>query len=126
MRSFAGAALTGNWSEDVLAIAQTQLGYMESPNNYEVQADGETVNGYTRYGQWYGAPYGDWCAMFCSFCLQYAGVDADLMPTASDAGTWINKLSTEPFGLYRAAGSGYTPKPGDLIFLADDRLHTGC
>lgn len=109
-----GVELTGNWSEDVLAVAKTQLGYCESIHNYQVLEDGTTMKGYTRYGAWYGMPYGDWCAMFCSFCLNYAGVDAKLMPYEAGCGTWIDKLTERD--RYRAADE-YTPSPGDLVFF---------
>jgi hypothetical protein len=32
------------------------------------------MKGITRYGQWYGDAYGDWCAMFVSFCMNNAGI----------------------------------------------------
>ena len=47
--------LTGNWAEDVLAIANSQMGYRESTANYVVDGDG-SHRGYSRYGEWYGDP----------------------------------------------------------------------
>lgn len=105
--------LTGDWAEDVLAIAGSQLGYAESTRNFVVDDTG-SIRGYTRYGAWYGDPYGDWCAMFASFCLHYAGV-ADF-PLDGDCGAWIERLSKEPYQRYHAAGT-YTPEPGDLVFF---------
>ena len=63
--------LTEDWNANVVAIAESQLGYTESTRNYTVWED-ESRHGYTRYGAWYGVPHGDWCAMFASFCLEYA------------------------------------------------------
>ena len=74
-RAIKNVELTGDWREDVIAIAKTQLGYQESAKNYIVLEVGETIKGYTRYGAWYGDPYGDWCAMFASFVLNYAEVE---------------------------------------------------
>jgi len=108
--SFAQVELTGDWNEDVLAIARTQLGYVESTNNYAVWEDG-TTHGYTRYGQWYGSPYGDWCAMFVSFCLHYAEVEG--MPLHWGVRPWIEELTD--LKLYHEA-EVYDPKPGDIIF----------
>ena len=108
------AELSSVWGRDILAVAETQMGYSESTANYKVQEDGTTMKGYTRYGDWYGDPYGDWCAMFCSFCMHYAGVDEDLIPQESNCEKWIDKLSD--IGLYQKA-SAYTAKPGDLIFF---------
>lgn len=57
-KTFDSAERTGNWAKDIVAIAQTQISYTESTHNYTVLADGETQKGYTRYGDWYGDPYG--------------------------------------------------------------------
>lgn len=116
--SFADAVLTGDWAEDVLAIARTQLGYTESKRNFILLGDCE--KGYTRYGAWYGIPYGDWCAMFASFCLNYAGVDEELFPQESACQTWVNLLSDEECDRYYPVGGGYMPKPGDIIFFDFD------
>lgn len=110
--TFVDVTLTGEWSADVVAIARSQLGYRESTRNYEVMDDGETTKGYTRYGDWYGDPYGDWCAMFASFCLHYAGVEN--MQLNSSCPKWIEKLTDEK--LYHLTGE-YIPVSGDLIFF---------
>lgn len=110
----ADVTLTGDFRTDVLAVAETQLGYTESKENYTVLEDGETVKGYTRYGEWYGAPYGDWCAMFASFCFCYAEIPN--FPYSADCSAWTEALSSEKYGLYEQAGS-YEPQPGDLVFF---------
>lgn len=112
-KTFDSAERTGNWAKDIVAIAQTQIGYAESTHNYTVLADGETQKGYTRYGDWYGDPYGDWCAMFCSFCIDYAGVKE--YPLESNCDDWIQALRKQD--AYLPADGAYTPKPGDLIFF---------
>lgn len=106
--------LTGNWNEDVLTIADSQLGYAESTLNFAI-VDGEK-KGYTRYGEWYGDPYGDWCAMFVSFCMHYAGVDNQLIPLEASCQNWMNLLDGEKYNLFRDPDE-YTPVPGDLIFF---------
>lgn len=75
--------LSGNWAEDVVSIAQSQLGYEESTANFKLADDGETRKGYTRYGAWYGNKYGDWSAMFASFCLNYAEIPSKTVPVNS-------------------------------------------
>ena len=112
-KTLADIKLTGRWAEDVLAIAESQLGYKESTSNYIVE-EGDVLKGYTRYGAWYGIPYGDWCAMYASFCLQYAGVED--IPAEASVSRWIAFLSEEEYDLYKPAGA-YVPQPGDLVFF---------
>lgn len=106
-RGFANVAITGNWAKDLTAIAQTQVGYAESDRNYTVNED-NTINGYTRYGQWAGMPYADWSATFTSFCLYYANVPESAVPRNTGCEGW-NSSAVSP--------NGYTPKEGDLILL---------
>ena len=97
--------------ENVVLVAQSQLGYTESELNFHIDAQG-VRRGITRYGQWYGNPYGDWSAMFASFCLYYAG--AEDLPT--NAGPEAMRLEWEASELYRAAADS-TPQMGNLLFL---------
>lgn len=115
--SIAGVNLTGKWPEDVIAVAKSQLGYTESDKNYAVAKDGTTKKGYTRYGAWYGDAYGNWSAMFVSFCLNYAGVED--FPLESSCSRWTKALQDESVGLYHS-NADYTPKQGDLIFFDTD------
>ena len=110
-QTFAGVTLTGNWRQDTLAIAKTQLGYAESTKNYVVAEDGETVKGYTRYGAWCGEPYGDWNVMFLTFCLHYAGVEG----VDRDCGGWVTSWADafEP-------AQSHTPAVGDLVLFDRD------
>ena len=111
-KTFRDVELTGLHRDDLLAIARTQLGYRESVRNYTVKEDGETKDGYTRYGAWYGYPYSEWCAMFVSFCLEYAEVPD--VPHHAACQAWIDILVEKE--LYLPAEE-YTPRPGDIIFF---------
>lgn len=112
-QTFAGVTLTGNWRQDTLAIAETQLDYAESTKNYVVAEDGKTVKGYTRYGAWCGEPYGDWNVMFLTFCLHYAGVEG--VPPDRDCGGWVTSWADafEP-------AQSHTPAVGDLVLFDRD------
>lgn len=101
------------WAEKLLAVAGSQLGYHESILNFRVDSDGEH-KGYTRYGEWYGNPYGDWCAMFVSFCLKYAGIDSDIIPQNANCNTWMSDLDDR--GLFNDAET-YMPEEGDIVFF---------
>lgn len=106
-RGFANVAITGNWAKDLTAIAQTQVGYAESDRNYTVNED-NTINGYTRYGQWAGMPYADWSADFTSFCLYYANVPESAVSHNTGCEGWNSSA---------VSTNGYTPKEGDIILL---------
>ena len=104
------AALSGNWADDLIAVAESQLGYHESTNNY-ILDEGGYIHGYTRYGAWYGSPYGDWCAMFASFCLHYAGIPESAFPYEAGCTRWVELLTQA--GLYTTGA----PERGALAFF---------
>lgn len=108
--------LTGDWAQDIVAIAQSQLGYSESSKNYTLAEDG-SKKGYTRYGDWYGNPHGEWCAMFVSFCGHYAGIPQEAKLYEMSCLRMVNNLTT--VGVYHEA-SDYQPQPGDIVFFHGD------
>lgn len=114
--SLCGVPYSDNFSDDLLAIAKTQIGYQESINNFTVDENQEK-NGYTRYGDWYGSPYGKWNAVFVSFCLYYAGASIGSIPMSSGPDAMMNEWKKT--NLFHSFGSG-APKVGNLIFLNTD------
>ncbi|WP_418752092.1 SpaA isopeptide-forming pilin-related protein [Frisingicoccus sp.] len=115
-QTMADVKLSGDWSEDLITIAKSQLGYHESKANYMISEQNE-VKGYSRYGAWYGDAYGDWSAMFVSFCLRYAQIPSEQFVSEDDCGEWITRLANA--GMYQSAG-GYTPVAGDIVFIDYD------
>jgi len=113
-KSMDSVELSGEWSRDLIAIAETQLGYTESSRNYLVAED--ETKGYTRYGAWYGIDYGDWCAMFVSFCLHYTEIPKESFPQDAVCDNWIETLRSEGYKRYHEREK-YTPKTGDIIFF---------
>lgn len=112
--SFAHVERGNSTAESLVLLARSQLGEQESTLNFVVGSDG-VRRGITRYGQWYGNPYGDWSAMFASFCLHYVGVP-DL---PANAGVESMRLEWAEAGLYRAEAY-YTPQVGNLLFLTEN------
>ena len=112
--------ITNNIPENLVAIALSQVGYEESNNNFEYDSDGNR-NGYTRYGEWYGNPYGKWNTMFVSFCLHYANINnADELKSA---GAEALRLSWQERSVYSSADE-YTPQRGDVVFFDNDNDST--
>ena len=100
--------------ETLIAVAETQLDYHESDLNFTVDEEKEK-HGYTRYGEWYGNPYGEWSTMFTSFCLHYAGLED--MP--SSAGAESMQMELQEAELYRPAEE-FTPYAGNIVFIDKD------
>lgn len=88
---------TGNQRADIIGVALTQMGYRELPTND------------TKYGDWYGLPEQEWCAMFVSWCARQAEVSTDIIRKNS----WVHPNS---FGVATRSGADYVPQPGDLFF----------
>ena len=109
--------LTGTWAEDLVNVAVSQLGYKESTKNFILSEDGATRKGYTRYGAWYGNEYGDWDAMFVSFCLYYADIPSTNFIYSAGSQVWKEKLTA--LEMYQDV-SAYTPKKADVIFLKEN------
>lgn len=118
--TLADVELTGQISEDLAAVAQSQVGYAESTLNFQVGEDG-VRRGYTRYGEWYGNPYGDWSAMFVDFCLSYADISKEDVPYNSGAESMRQQWAQA--GLYQEADS-HTPIKSDIVFLDKDENGT--
>lgn len=115
--------LIGLLRDDIISIAESQLGYTESEKNFAVATDGETKLGYTRYGEWYGDKYSEWSGMFVSFCLNYARVENSIVSYQADHERRITDLKLKK--LYHAADSEYRPRVGDLIFFDVDKYTQG-
>ena len=105
--------LSGNWGQDLAAIARSQIGYRESEENFKLNEAQEKL-GYTRYGDWAGDAWQPWNEAFAAFCLHYAGVPDDVIPTAGDSAQWVAQLVE--LGRFVASGDG-TPSVGDLLFV---------
>jgi len=102
-------------AQNVVLVARSQLGNKESELNFQVTESG-VRQGITRYGQWYGNPYGDWSAMFASFCLYYSGADG----VPANAGVESMRLEWKAEGIYRTA-SQYAPRVGNLMFVGSEK-----
>lgn len=108
--------LTGKTGADLAAVAMSQVGYAESEQNYHLADDGQTLMGYTRYGDWFGNAYGNWNAMFVSFCLNYSQHPAyEALASGSPETMRQNAQSLD-----RLRDASYTPATGDLVFLDDN------
>lgn len=95
-----------DYRQAIVNTAAGEVGYTES-------------NDWTKYGQWYqdtfnasGFAYGEWCAMFVSWCANQSGVSSDIIPYHAYCPTGVNWFRNQ--GEYQ--GNGYVPSAGDLIY----------
>ena len=109
--------LGSDYIENLVAIAESQVGIAESAINFKINDKGY-VMGYNRYGAWYGAPYVDWCAIFIAFCCHYAGLPEEAVFYHSYCETWMN--SAKENGIF-ADAEGFVPDKGDIMFIERDR-----
>ena len=99
----------------IAAIAVSQLGYSEGSEEVLLSDDGMSRSGYTRYGAWYGNPYGEWNSLFTYFCMYYAGIEKTEIPYGSGCWSWYETLSEKEM----IAPCG-TEEPGDILFFDTD------
>lgn len=97
-------------AEKLLAFAEEELGEEESKDDY-VLCCGEE-KGFTKYGDHYDLPYGDWCATFIGYGMDQIGLDG--MPFNPSCPKWIDQAVEEE--LYYLS-SEYIPAPGDIVFM---------
>ena len=124
-----GTTLSGNWADDLLAVAESQLGYEQSERNFQLDdADGETVRHYTRYGNDYGNDYGPWDVMFLSYCLKYADIPQSAIPQVSSVLSLHSQLRSALYN--KETGSGYAMDfdgdlPSDAAMPGDIVIYNG-
>ena len=112
-QTFDNVIITNDVTENLVSIASTQVGYNESAKNYEYDAFA-VKRGYTRYGEWYGSPYGEWNTMFVSFCMNYANIqNSDSFISASAE---IMHKTWQKENLYLPLGN-YSGSRGDVVFF---------
>ena len=125
--------LTGDGVTDVLAVALSQVGYVEGTNQdgfNGTQGGGGNYTEYTYNMGKVGSYSYAWCAAYVSWCLLQARCtdqntqgawcrnhegDKNYIWREVGCYRWYNQLKR--FGYGHAASSGYTPKPGDLVFF---------
>ena len=118
--------LTGNYREDIINIALSQVGYHEGDSDADYAGGNSSGSGdYTEYGRYLGSIGGAWCSEFASWCIRKAGVPSQIIANSRSANvvnftkdtsaTWYTWDQT----IY--GGGSYTPRKGDLLLWAWDK-----
>lgn len=111
--------LTGNYRQDILTVAASQIGYRGSSNSN--QLDGSRGGGsHTEYNwalNFYGESDGAWCSEFASWCARQAKIPTSILHSSyiacpNNFGGTAHAWSDTVF-----AGGSYMPQPGDLMLI---------
>ncbi len=111
--------VTGDPAFDTVAVAMSQLNYEEGNSASSLGGTAGGSGNFTEYNRAFGKVGGSfgyaWCASFVTWCLQTAGAGESAGGKFASCTLWIERLQS--LGLYKKRSSGYTPRPGDLIFF---------
>lgn len=104
-----------DWAQDMVLVAQSQLGYTES--KADVDEDG---NGYTMYADQYYKDkpmvYADWDSTFVAYCLYHAGVPQDIIPQYASISALRGELARMNSEYYTDDPQGFASiLPGDIV-----------
>ena len=136
--------LTGDNITDLLAVALSQVEYVEGTDQSGFSGTQGGGGNYTEYnwsmgnwGQGYGGSSNPWCANFVSWCLLQSRCtnqnsisdwcrnhmgDKNYIWRETGCPRWYENLKNCGYGY--DASSSYTPKTGDLIFFKDSEGRT--
>lgn len=131
--------LTGNYANDIVNVARSQIGYLESK---DFTGTGAYDDNHTEYNNFYGASDVSWCAYFVCWCAGRAGVPTSaieldsyavpfgLCPKAKEIALFLSEeeigavstdyksyLDDDNVKYYTQDRSKFVPKAGDLIFF---------
>ena len=114
--------LTGNQRTDIVAVANSQIGYREGNSSSQLSGTYNGTGNYTEYGRWYGLQ-SLWCAMYVSWAAAVAGVSTNVVPKHSYTVSGLNFFKNQGRAYSRAqvAAGHYTPQPGDIVYFKGSR-----
>lgn len=112
--------LDGTTRQNVMAIAETQVGYHEGNKLSQMNGTNKRGSGnYTEYGYVYGIQ-GAWCAMFVNWCARENATSTKVVPKycrVMDYRSFYQKQKRYYAWSKTKGGKGkYLPKAGDMIF----------
>lgn len=107
---------TGNYIEDLVGVAEGQVGYSEKYSSTGSDIKPNQDGGYTKYGAAYNNPFAPWCTYFILWCAREAGIPNSVICASGACGNpdimvnWFKNTDS-----WR--GNEYVPKRGDIVFF---------
>lgn len=114
--------LIGSARKNILAIANSQMGYHEGNKSSQLGGTSSGSGNYTEYGYYYGLQ-GAWCAMFVNWCARENNTSTKDIPrycAVMNYYSYYHKKGQHFYSWAKTKGGkgSYTPKAGDLIFYS--------
>ena len=121
-------SLTGNYREDVLNIALSQVGYHEGDSEADFGGHSNGSGDYTEYGYFLKSVGSAWCSEFASWCIRKAGVPTSVIASyrAANVSGFTANTSADFYTMDATTfGRGsYMPQKGDLLLWSwDEKMH---
>ena len=122
-KALQNVVLTGNYRDDVIAVALSQLGYHEGDSEADYGGGNSAGNGdYAEYGRVIGTVGRAWCSEFASWCLRHARVPQDIIASSQTAcvSTFTGGTTAAYYTWDQTVygGGSYTPRQGDILLWA--------
>ena len=117
-RALQNVTLSGDYRNDMIAVAESQIGYHEGDAADQIDGSHQGSGDYTEYGRYLGSNGSAWCSEFASWCARIAGVPTSILANSKGANV---KTFAAPYHHWDEtvyAGGSYTPQAGDLALFA--------
>lgn len=116
--------LSGSARANLLAIAQSQIGYHESNSSKKLAGTVSGSKNYTEYGRYYGYNGVPWCAIFVNWCARENGTSTSVIPkycAVRDYYKFYHRKGQHYYTWSTVRQKKYAPKAGDLILYSNTK-----
>lgn len=116
--------LTGDYREDIINIALSQVGYKEGNSEADFGGNVSGSGDYTEYGKCLESVGSAWCSEFASWCIRNAGVSTSIIANsrAANVASYTAYTSADfyTWDITTFSGGHYLPQKGDLLLWSWD------
>ena len=113
--------LSGDAHEDLVMMAFAQVGCRQSGYDFIIENTEDGRQYFSRYGNMFGMPYGEWSAAFVCACAEFALLPERLFPEPKELEDWIDEI--REYNALEKDPLTYEAVPGDIVFLRYDGMY---
>ncbi len=110
---------TGDYVQDIMAIAESQLGYHEGNSLSQMDGTNKGSDDYSEYCYWWNEPGEMWCGEYAAWCLAMASVPYEVVEPkyqTKDKDGEDRKFAWSDTA-YACGAANYELKTGDVILF---------